>query len=162
MLGKLLGIASLRDRVMMVTGLGSNRNRISPINRRVHPLYHTTATTATLYGNDTPFNLLKVTAAVAHLKFTNRCRNEKRNAKRLADALGRVLEREKSAPLVKVDELVAFANAKFCMLVEKTLSDFVTREDAQLLLKTRRNVVHHLCRMDITHRLRSPSQTTSN
>ncbi|TDL15760.1 hypothetical protein BD410DRAFT_808662 [Rickenella mellea] len=70
-----------------------------------------------------PFNLLKVTAAVAHLKFTNRCRNEKRNAKRLADALGRVLEQEKSAPLMNVDELVANENAKFCMIVEKTFSD---------------------------------------
>ncbi|THH06860.1 hypothetical protein EW145_g3791 [Phellinidium pouzarii] len=93
------------------------------------------------------------------IKCTSECALAKRNA-RLAEALGisqDVKDRGGQRPTVYSDELVSFthANARFCTIVEKSFSDFITSERKSQVLpymhEARRKFVHDLAaiyRMD--------------
>ncbi|KAI0686090.1 hypothetical protein BC835DRAFT_1288606 [Cytidiella melzeri] len=85
------------------------------------------------------------------LKCSNECLLAKRNA-RLAEALG-INTEARSAQVAYTDDLISFskANVKFCLLVEKTFSDFISSDKKSQILphmpETRRNFVHNLASM---------------
>ncbi|KAI0711295.1 hypothetical protein C8Q76DRAFT_623360 [Earliella scabrosa] len=90
------------------------------------------------------------------LKCSNECAIAKRNA-RLAEALGINPDRERAHQVTYSDELVGFAraNAKFCTIVEKSFSDFLSSDKKIQVLphmpEQKRKFVHDLAavyRMD--------------
>ncbi|KAI0746900.1 hypothetical protein C8Q80DRAFT_804919 [Daedaleopsis nitida] len=89
-------------------------------------------------------------------KCGNECAIAKRNA-RLAEALGINPDRDRAQPVTYNDDLLGFsrANAKFCTIVEKSFSDFLSSDKKSQILphmpEQKRKFVHDLAsiyRMD--------------
>ncbi|KAI0711152.1 hypothetical protein C8T65DRAFT_776732 [Cerioporus squamosus] len=108
------------------------------------------------------------------LKCSNECAIAKRNA-RLAEALGINPDRDRVQQVTYNDELLAFAraNTKFCGIVEKSFSDFLSSDKKSQILphmpEQKRKFVHDLAaiyRMDTQmvdqepHRTRPPQPTS--